>query len=128
MHEFITTESIQGKGKITSTWYSVCWWYCATVKQHTICINFILNIWILHNDVTWSNINILIYYRDCGLCVAIYAKFLSDEIWKDFNSVLHHTIYTSLIWNFGVNKTSNEYLSDNQDSFRPKHTFIPSAN
>ncbi|KAF3636590.1 putative UMP-CMP kinase 1 [Capsicum annuum] len=34
--------------------------------------------------------------------------------------------YTSLLWDYGVNKTSNGYINDNQDPPKPKHTFIPS--
>ncbi|PHT26314.1 hypothetical protein CQW23_34072 [Capsicum baccatum] len=66
---------------------------------------------------------------NCGLFVEIYAEFLSDRHQipsSEFDSGLYRTIYASLLWDYEVNKTSNGYISDNQDPPRPKHTFIPS--
>ncbi|PHT48545.1 hypothetical protein CQW23_12753 [Capsicum baccatum] len=67
--------------------------------------------------------------KDCGLFVAAYAEFLSDgnQISSpEFDPQMHRTRYASLLWDYGVNKASNESVSYNQDSPRPKHTFIPS--
>ncbi|PHT31813.1 hypothetical protein CQW23_28150 [Capsicum baccatum] len=44
----------------------------------------------------------------------------------DFNPEMHRTRYASLLWNYGVNKVSNGYISDNQNPLRSKHAFIPS--
>ncbi|KAF3681300.1 putative protein EIN4-like [Capsicum annuum] len=71
------------------------------------------------------------FCRDCGLFVAAYAGFLSDGLQipsSEFNSGLDRTRYTSLLWDYGVNKASNGYISDNQDLPRSKRTFIPSEN
>ncbi|KAF3626547.1 hypothetical protein FXO38_27437 [Capsicum annuum] len=43
-----------------------------------------------------------------------------------FDQKIHCTKYASLLWDYGVNKESNEYVSDNQNPPRPKRTFIPS--
>ncbi|PHU12084.1 hypothetical protein BC332_19014 [Capsicum chinense] len=67
--------------------------------------------------------------RDCDLFVAAYTEYLSDghQIPSlEFDPRLHHTRYASLLWDYSVNKASNEYVSDNQDPPRAKRTFIPS--
>ncbi|PHT73099.1 hypothetical protein T459_23884 [Capsicum annuum] len=64
---------------------------------------------------------------DCGLFVAAYAKFLSDRHQipsLEFDPKKHCTRYTSLLWDYGVNKACTGYVSDNQDLPRPKRTFI----
>ncbi|KAF3613119.1 hypothetical protein FXO38_36429, partial [Capsicum annuum] len=66
---------------------------------------------------------------DCGLFVAAYAEFLSDRHQipsSEFDSKKHRTRYTSLLWDYGVNKACTGYVSDNQDPPRPKRTFIRS--
>ncbi|PHT37602.1 hypothetical protein CQW23_21175 [Capsicum baccatum] len=45
---------------------------------------------------------------------------------SEFDPEMHRTIYTSFLWDYGMNKASNGYVSDNQDPPRPKGTFIPS--
>ncbi|KAF3649900.1 hypothetical protein FXO38_17431 [Capsicum annuum] len=67
--------------------------------------------------------------RDCGLFVAAYAEYLSDQHQipsLDFGPEKHRTRYTSLLWDYGVNKACNGYVSDNQDLPRPRCIFIPS--
>ncbi|PHU06638.1 hypothetical protein BC332_23127 [Capsicum chinense] len=66
---------------------------------------------------------------NCGLFVAAYVEFLSDRHQipsSEFDSKKHRTRYTSLLWDYGVNKACTGYVSDNQDSSRPKRTFIRS--
>ncbi|PHU09484.1 hypothetical protein BC332_21344 [Capsicum chinense] len=58
-----------------------------------------------------------------------YTEYLSDGHQipsSDFDKKIHCTRYASLLWDYGVNKESNEYVSDNQNPPRPKRTFIPS--
>ncbi|PHT96276.1 hypothetical protein BC332_34798 [Capsicum chinense] len=53
---------------------------------------------------------------DCGLFVAAYAEFLSDRHQipsSEFDSKEHRTRYTSLLWDYGVNKACTGYVSDN---------------
>ncbi|PHT70376.1 hypothetical protein T459_25480 [Capsicum annuum] len=64
-----------------------------------------------------------------GLFVVAYAEILSDGHQipsSEFDSGLHRTRYVSLLWDYGVNKSSNGYISGSQDPLSPKHTFIPS--
>ncbi|PHU23715.1 hypothetical protein BC332_08822 [Capsicum chinense] len=66
---------------------------------------------------------------DCRLFVAAYAEFLSDRHQipsSEFDPKKHRTRYTSLFWDYGVNKASTGYVSDNQDPTRSKRTFIQS--
>ncbi|PHT51731.1 hypothetical protein CQW23_06193 [Capsicum baccatum] len=66
---------------------------------------------------------------NCGLFVAAYAEYLSDRHQipsLEFDPKKHCTRYTSLLWDYGVNKACTGYVSDNQDLPRPKHTFIQS--
>ncbi|PHT67346.1 hypothetical protein T459_26833 [Capsicum annuum] len=44
---------------------------------------------------------------------------------SEFDPEMDRTIYTSLLWDYGVNEASNGYVSDNQDPPRPERTFIP---
>ncbi|PHT48090.1 hypothetical protein CQW23_12298 [Capsicum baccatum] len=63
-----------------------------------------------------------------GLCIAAYAEFLSARHQipsSKFDPKKHRTRYTSLLWDYGVNKACTGYVSDNQDPPMPKHTFIP---
>ncbi|PHT42591.1 hypothetical protein CQW23_16616 [Capsicum baccatum] len=66
---------------------------------------------------------------DCGLFVAAYTEFLSDRhqiLSSKFDPKKQRTRYTSLLWDYGVNKACTGYVSDNQDPPRPKRTFIRS--
>ncbi|KAF3621760.1 hypothetical protein FXO38_05551 [Capsicum annuum] len=65
---------------------------------------------------------------DCGLFVSTYAKYLSDRYQipsSDFDLEKHRTRYASLLCDCGMNKAYNGYVSDNQNSPRPKRIFIP---
>ncbi|KAF3679173.1 hypothetical protein FXO38_02875 [Capsicum annuum] len=49
----------------------------------------------------------------CGLFVAAYAEFLSDRHQipsPEFDSKKHRTRYTSLLWDYGVNKACTRYV------------------
>ncbi|KAF3649260.1 hypothetical protein FXO37_19051 [Capsicum annuum] len=55
--------------------------------------------------------------------------FLSDQHHipsLEFDPNKHRTRYTSLLWDFDVNKACTGYVSDDQDPPRPKRTFIQS--
>ncbi|KAM3322803.1 hypothetical protein P3S67_003954 [Capsicum chacoense] len=45
---------------------------------------------------------------------------------SEFDPNKHRTRYTSLLWDYDVNKACTRYVSDNQDPPRPKRTFIQS--
>ncbi|PHU21125.1 hypothetical protein BC332_12276 [Capsicum chinense] len=56
-----------------------------------------------------------------------YAEFLSDRHQipsSEFDPKKHHTRYTSLLWDNGVNRACTGYISDNQDLPRPKRISI----
>ncbi|PHU18104.1 hypothetical protein BC332_13799 [Capsicum chinense] len=57
-----------------------------------------------------------------SICEIIQGRCIPAE----FDPQMHRTRYTSLLWDYGVNKACNESVSYNQDPPRPKHTFIPS--
>ncbi|KAF3674827.1 hypothetical protein FXO37_06177 [Capsicum annuum] len=64
-----------------------------------------------------------------GLFVAGYVEFLSDRHQipsSEFDPKKHRTRYLSLLWDYCVHKACTEYVCDNQDLPRPKHTFIRS--
>ncbi|KAF3640125.1 hypothetical protein FXO38_22281 [Capsicum annuum] len=53
---------------------------------------------------------------DCVLFVATYAEYLSDRhqiTSSAFDQEKHRTRYASLLWDYGVNKACNGYVSDN---------------
>ncbi|KAG5627783.1 hypothetical protein H5410_013001 [Solanum commersonii] len=60
---------------------------------------------------------------DCGMYVATFAEYLSDEInipsisfWSDYL----HNRYATLLWKYGMDKFKTGYVSDNDDPTRPK--------
>ncbi|PHT34271.1 hypothetical protein CQW23_26071 [Capsicum baccatum] len=68
-----------------------------------------------------------------GLCIPVrISGHLIDEVDRhqipslEFDQKKHRTRYTSLLWDYGVNKACTGYVSDNQDLPRPKRAFIPS--
>ncbi|PHU22675.1 hypothetical protein BC332_07782 [Capsicum chinense] len=66
---------------------------------------------------------------DCGLFVVAYAEFLSDRHQipsSKFDLKKYRTRYTSLLWDYGMNKACTRYVRDNQDPPRPKRTFLRS--
>ncbi|PHT33683.1 hypothetical protein CQW23_25483 [Capsicum baccatum] len=68
----------------------------------------------------------------CDLQGNTYSQsYISDSFiaaTSQFDLEKHHTIYASLLWDYGVNKAYTGYVSDNQDLPRPKRTFIPPEN
>ncbi|KAM3290232.1 hypothetical protein P3S67_018521 [Capsicum chacoense] len=67
--------------------------------------------------------------KDCGLFVAVYAEFLSDQhqiLSSEFDPKKHRTRYVFLLWDYDVSKARTGYVTDNQDPSWPKRTFIRS--
>ncbi|KAH0722903.1 hypothetical protein KY290_005568 [Solanum tuberosum] len=65
---------------------------------------------------------------DCGLFVAAFAEFLSDEIpiqSNNFRSDYLRSRYTTLLWNYGSEKAEAGYVSDNDDPSKPTGHFTP---
>ncbi|XP_015075311.1 uncharacterized protein LOC107019286 [Solanum pennellii] len=55
---------------------------------------------------------------DCGIFVAAYAEFLSDELEVPSCGISVDTLrlrYASLLWNYGIVKAQNGYVSNNED-------------
>uniref|UniRef100_M1A2L9 Ulp1 protease family, C-terminal catalytic domain containing protein n=1 Tax=Solanum tuberosum TaxID=4113 RepID=M1A2L9_SOLTU len=67
--------------------------------------------------------------RDCGLFVATFAEFLTDEIpiqSNAFRSDYHRTRYATLLWKYGSQKIEAGYVShDNDDPSKPRRYFTP---
>uniref|UniRef100_M1CLN1 Ulp1 protease family, C-terminal catalytic domain containing protein n=1 Tax=Solanum tuberosum TaxID=4113 RepID=M1CLN1_SOLTU len=60
---------------------------------------------------------------DCGMYVADFAEYLSDEISIpsiSFRSDYLRNRYAILLWKYGVDKFKAGYVSDNDDPTRPK--------
>ena len=56
--------------------------------------------------------------RDCEIFVAAYVEFLSDGIEVPSCGISVDTLrlrYASLLWNYGIVKAQNGYVSDNED-------------
>ncbi|KAH0632587.1 hypothetical protein KY285_035269 [Solanum tuberosum] len=67
---------------------------------------------------------------DCGMFVAAFAEFLSDEInmsYDSFGSDYLRKRYATLLWKYGLNKTKAGYVSDNDDPPRLKSVLNPTA-
>uniref|UniRef100_M1C4Y8 Ulp1 protease family, C-terminal catalytic domain containing protein n=1 Tax=Solanum tuberosum TaxID=4113 RepID=M1C4Y8_SOLTU len=66
---------------------------------------------------------------DCGLFVATFAEFLTDEIpiqSNAFRSDYHRTRYATLLWKYGSQKIEAGYVShDNDDPSKPRRYFTP---
>lgn len=61
--------------------------------------------------------------------MADYAEYLSNgfEIpTSELYTTLHRIKYASFSWDYELDKTMNEYISDNQDPPKPKQTYIHS--
>ena len=57
--------------------------------------------------------------RDCGIFVAAYAEHLSDGLQVPSCGISADTLhlrYASLLWNYGIVKARNGYVSDNENS------------
>ncbi|KAH0739651.1 hypothetical protein KY290_038356 [Solanum tuberosum] len=60
---------------------------------------------------------------DCGMYVAAFAEYLSDEISIpsiSFRSDYLRNRYATLLWKYGMDKFKAGYVSDNDDPTRPK--------
>ncbi|XP_049369610.1 uncharacterized protein LOC125834523 [Solanum verrucosum] len=65
---------------------------------------------------------------DCGLFIAAFAEFLSDEIpiqSNNFCSDYLRSRYTALLWNYGSEKAEAGYVTDNDDPSKPRGHFTP---
>lgn len=60
---------------------------------------------------------------DCGVFVAAYAEFLSDGLQIPSDGIISQSLrlrYASLLWNYGILKARSGYVSNNEDSQRPR--------
>ncbi|WMV29740.1 hypothetical protein MTR67_023125 [Solanum verrucosum] len=60
---------------------------------------------------------------DCGLYVATFAKYLSDQIETSLVDFLPEYIrkrYGALLWSYGSEKAKGAYVSENDDPPKPK--------
>ncbi|PHT76836.1 hypothetical protein T459_20358 [Capsicum annuum] len=66
--------------------------------------------------------------RDCGVFVAAYAEFLSDQMQissSNLDTEYLRKRYASLLWNYGVKKAKKIYSSDHDDPPRLRPFYIP---
>ncbi|KAH0681580.1 hypothetical protein KY284_022665 [Solanum tuberosum] len=64
--------------------------------------------------------------RDCGLYVAIFAEFLSDQLVispDGFRSDYLRNRYATLLWRYDNDKADDGYVSENDDPQKPKGQF-----
>ncbi|WMV47148.1 hypothetical protein MTR67_040533 [Solanum verrucosum] len=74
--------------------------------------------------VDWLNLE-----ADCGLYSAAYAEYLTDGQslpLANFDVNLHRSRYGALLWNYGNQKASSGSVSDNEDPYKPRNTFVDS--
>ncbi|WMV08960.1 hypothetical protein MTR67_002345 [Solanum verrucosum] len=60
---------------------------------------------------------------DCGVFVAAYTEFLSDGLQIPSDGIISQSLrlrYASLLWNYWILKTRSGYVSNNEDSQRPR--------
>ncbi|PHU30211.1 hypothetical protein BC332_02304 [Capsicum chinense] len=65
---------------------------------------------------------------DCGMFVAVYAEYLSEELGISYSSIdaqYHRLKYATLLCKYGSEKTENDYFSENGDPPRPRSKFAP---
>ncbi|WMV34494.1 hypothetical protein MTR67_027879 [Solanum verrucosum] len=65
---------------------------------------------------------------DCGLFVAAFAEFFTDEIpiqSNNFRSNYLRSRYATLLWNYDSEKAEVGYVSDNDDPSKPRSHFTP---
>uniref|UniRef100_M1B3U1 Ulp1 protease family, C-terminal catalytic domain containing protein n=1 Tax=Solanum tuberosum TaxID=4113 RepID=M1B3U1_SOLTU len=65
---------------------------------------------------------------DCGLFVASFVEFLSDEIPIQSNNIRCDDLrsrYAALLWKYGSEKAEAGYVSDNDDPSEPTGHFTP---
>ena len=61
--------------------------------------------------------------KDCGLFVVAYAEFLNDGLEVPSCGISADTLrlrYDSLLWNYGILKARNGYVSDSEDPQRSR--------
>ncbi|KAK4737115.1 hypothetical protein R3W88_000812 [Solanum pinnatisectum] len=66
--------------------------------------------------------------EDCGLFVVAFAEFFSDEIHipsYDFRSDYLCNRYGALLWRYDSDMAKAGYVSENDDSSKPKGHFTP---
>ena len=79
-----------------------------------------------HNIIlSYDYRNVMLYFliddmscRDCGIFVAAYAEFLSDGLEVPSCGISADTLrlrYASLLWNYGIVKALNDYVSNKED-------------
>ncbi|KAH0746329.1 hypothetical protein KY285_007986 [Solanum tuberosum] len=60
---------------------------------------------------------------DCGVFLVAYTEFLSDGLQIPSDGIISqslHLRYASLLWNYGILKARSGYVSNNEDSQRPR--------
>ncbi|KAG5571769.1 hypothetical protein H5410_061535 [Solanum commersonii] len=60
---------------------------------------------------------------DCEVFVIAYVEFLSDELQIPFDGIIYqflHLRYALLLWNYGILKAWSGYVSNNEDTQRPR--------
>ncbi|KAM3358619.1 hypothetical protein P3S68_021552 [Capsicum galapagoense] len=65
---------------------------------------------------------------DCGVFVAAYAEFLSDQMQipsSNLDAEYLRKRYATLLWNYGVKKAKKIYSSDHDDPPRPRPFYVP---
>ncbi|PHT83975.1 hypothetical protein T459_12418 [Capsicum annuum] len=65
--------------------------------------------------------------EDCGVFVAGYAEYLSEEMnvpSDGFEAEYHRMCYTTLLQKYGIQKAKKGYVSKNDDPPRPKSRII----
>ncbi|KAF3661368.1 hypothetical protein FXO38_11728 [Capsicum annuum] len=66
--------------------------------------------------------------QDCGVFVAAYAEFLSDQMQipsSNLDAEYLRKRYATLLWNDGVKKAKKIYSSDHDDPPRPRPFYVP---
>ncbi|KAF3631145.1 hypothetical protein FXO37_28138 [Capsicum annuum] len=71
----------------------------------------------------WSSLK-----ADCGVFVAAYAKFFSDQMQIPSSNIDAEYLrkrYATLLWNYEVKKAKKVYSSDHDDPPRPRPFYVP---
>ncbi|PHT58278.1 hypothetical protein CQW23_00641 [Capsicum baccatum] len=66
--------------------------------------------------------------KNCGVFVAVYAEYLSEELgilFSDIDAQYHCLRYASLLCKYGSEKAENDYFSENDNPLRPWSKFAP---
>ena len=89
------------------------------------------SLWLSHYFLSCNYWNLMLLYfliddmpcRYCGLYVAAYAEFLSDGLevpWCGISADTLRLRYASLLWNYGIIKARNDYVSNNEEPKMPR--------